>query len=278
MEEKLIQALDAFGITTKQAKVYLAVVRAGSLSVGDIAKTSKIYQQDIYKILPKLEEMGLITKTIDSPITVRAIRAENALKNLVAMKKQAAIERIAKMENTLQSIIIALSEWQKEEKTGTQEEPRFILLNGETDAMNVADELFEKASLQADLVLSLEILTLRAAKFRERFQNAADHGVKTRLIIEHPSRAEKIDAVAKLVTPKSNNFTAKFLMTKTPNSFQIIDHKEIWITGREKLPSGLPYVFWTNSADIGEVYEERFEKLWNDPKLVDIASGTLCSI
>ncbi len=271
MEDNLIKALEMFGLTTKQARVYIAVARAGSMSVGEIAKTSKIYQQDVYKILPKLEELGLIAKTIDKPIAVQATQAENALKNIVATQKQSVLERIAKMENSLKSIVDTIGEWQISGKTGTQKEPHFILLNGETEAMSVADELFEKASLQVDLILSLELLALRAAKFRERFQNAANHGVKTRLIVEHPLRSEKTSDMIRLVTPKSANFTAKFLPTKTPKPFQIIDHKEIWITGRERLPSGLPYVFWTNSADIGEVYEERFEKLWNDPKSVDIA-------
>ncbi len=271
MEEYLIKALEDFGLTTKQAKVYLTIVRAGSISVGEIAKISKIYQQDVYKILPKLEEMGLVTKTIDSPIIVRAIKAENALKSIVALKRKVALDKVERMENAIQRIIDAVSEWQKGENRDTKEESRFVLLNGENEAMNVADELFRKASLQVDLVLNLDLLTVRATKFRERFQTATSHSVKTRLIVEHPSKIEKIDAIVKLVTPKSKNFASKFLQTKTPKPFQIIDHRDIWITRREKLPSGFPYVFWTNSADIIEVYEERFEKLWNDPKSVDIS-------
>ncbi len=271
MESNLIRALDAFGLTTKQAKIYLTVVRAGHISVGEIAKISKIYQQDVYKILPKLEERGLITKTIGSPITVRAIKAENALKSLVSLEKKVALDKVERMEKAMQSIIDAIKEWQKGENKEPKEEPRFILLNGENETMNVADELFRKASLQVDLVLNLDLLTLRATKFRERFQTATNHSVKTRLIVEHPSRIEKTNAIVKLVTPKSKNFTSKFLKTKTPKPFQIIDHRDIWITRREKLPSGFPYVFWTNSADIIEDYEERFEKLWNDPKSVDIS-------
>ena len=58
MQEDLVKGLEIFGFTPNQAKVYLSIVGAGSSSVGKIAEASKLYRQDIYKIIPKLEKRG----------------------------------------------------------------------------------------------------------------------------------------------------------------------------------------------------------------------------
>jgi sugar-specific transcriptional regulator TrmB len=78
IQEDLAKDLAIFGFTLNQAKVYLTIVRAGSISVGKIAESSKLYRQDIYKILPKLQEKGLITKTLGAPIIVMAIPVKKA--------------------------------------------------------------------------------------------------------------------------------------------------------------------------------------------------------
>ena len=104
MQEDLIKELEIFGFTTNQAKAYLAIVRAGSISVSKIAEASKLYRQDIYKILPKLEKKGFITKTLGTPIIIKAVPVKKALKRLVLKERKNAIERITRMEANLAEI------------------------------------------------------------------------------------------------------------------------------------------------------------------------------
>jgi sugar-specific transcriptional regulator TrmB len=65
MQEDMVIKLAEFGFTTNQAKVYMSIIKSGSISVVKIAQNTKLHVQDIYKILHKLENMGLITRTVE---------------------------------------------------------------------------------------------------------------------------------------------------------------------------------------------------------------------
>ena len=97
-----------------------------------------------------------------------------------------------------------------------------------------------------------------------QFQTAANNGAKIQLLIE-ATEEEWRKSYAELAKPYTDEFTAKFITSKSPKSFQIIDRKEVWISVSKRSPSGIPCVFWTNDENIVFAYLERFEKLWNDP-------------
>jgi sugar-specific transcriptional regulator TrmB len=67
MEEDLVVKLESFSFTVNQAKVYLCIVQSGKTRVGQISKITQLHRQDIYKLLPKLEKMGLITRPSINP-------------------------------------------------------------------------------------------------------------------------------------------------------------------------------------------------------------------
>ena len=54
--------LSDFGLTHNQAKVYLAIAQLGLASVSQASKASNVRREDVYRIMPKLEKMGLIEK------------------------------------------------------------------------------------------------------------------------------------------------------------------------------------------------------------------------
>jgi sugar-specific transcriptional regulator TrmB len=271
MQEDLVKELAVFGFSENQAKVYLTILEAGSISVGKIAENSKLYRQDIYKILPKLEKMGVITKTLGTPIIIKSIPIEKALKNLVSTERKRALERIKRMEANLKQVSNAMSMLYETEDDSESEEPEFSLLTKENEITNRADLIFEKVETECNVDISLEILTKRAGKLRERFQNAAKNKAKIRLIIEAPSKNEKIKAAVERVKPNTNNFAAKLLLSKSPKPFHVIDRKEVWIsTSKKHRSSGLPCVLWSNGKNIVETYHERFDRLWNSPRATTI--------
>lgn len=52
------------GLTPKQAKVYLALVRFGPLRVAGVSRNSQVARPDVYQTLDKLQQMGLVEKII----------------------------------------------------------------------------------------------------------------------------------------------------------------------------------------------------------------------
>jgi sugar-specific transcriptional regulator TrmB len=110
MQEDIIFKLTNFGFTVNQAKVYLSIVNSGSTHVGKISKETMLHRQDIYKILPKLEKMGLITKTIDKPFRIKAVSVERALDNLISRERKKADDKISYLEISLSELMLSLQE------------------------------------------------------------------------------------------------------------------------------------------------------------------------
>ena len=67
--------LRRLGFEKSDAQVYLAMLGAKALTVAEIAKRALLHRPDVYKSLPRLTEMGMITRNIKGKRTV--FRAEH---------------------------------------------------------------------------------------------------------------------------------------------------------------------------------------------------------
>jgi sugar-specific transcriptional regulator TrmB len=268
MEKDLVRKLLDFGFSLNQAKIYLSIVQSGATCVSGITESTHLHRQDIYKIIPKLEKMGLITKTRDTPFIIGAIPLEKALNNLVSTERKKANERISSLEANLKELMNAIRKQQKEGKT--QGETRFILLTTDAQMKNMADFSFENARIGYDMVTSLELITLRMNRFRDHFQTLAKNNARTRLIIENRANEDLVKRTLEEIRPNMGDFAAKLIYKYSCTPYQIIDNKEVWISIKKVTESGFPSVLWTNCENIVKFREENFEKTWNDPQAISV--------
>lgn len=266
MQEDLVIKLSDFGFTVNQAKVYLSIVQSGSISANNISKIAQLHRQDIYKILPKLEKMGLITKTIGKPFMIEAIHVKTALHHLVSTEREKAKERISGLEANLEELINAL----KEQPEG-KEEARFTLLTTDETIKNRADLTFKNVKIEVDWVTNLELLLKPIMNyFHESLQTLVNNRAKTLLIIENLDDEDLVRQTIEKLGPNKGYFTAKLIGKTIFKHYQIIDHKEVWIATQQKTESGFPCILWTNDQNIVYVYEEYFKNTWNHSRAITI--------
>jgi sugar-specific transcriptional regulator TrmB len=267
MQKDLLKKLAQFGFTTNQAKVYLSIIESNSLSVAKIAQNTQLHVQDIYKILPKLEKMGLITKTIGKPVQIKAIPIEEALPCLVDAEKEKAQERIGHLEMNLKDLTDSIKESKVNE---LEEDICFVPLNTAKQIRNQAETTFGKVISSCDFIVNVDLikpLMCRLFQNIERFNNI---GVRTRLIIESPTSPEFARAILQKAMPKNVKLSAKFIRKAKPTPFYVIDQNEAWI-GMERLnEAGLPCVLWTNEKNIVQLFSDIFEYTWNRPNAIKI--------
>jgi len=274
MPKDLVKELAVLGLTSNQAKIYLAIVQAVTIAVSTVAESTKVHRQDIYKILPKLEKMGLIAKTIDKPFKIKAIPIETALNRLVINERKKETERINRLETTVRKLVRVVREQQKQQEI-TEEDIQFILLSTDAEIKSMGDNSFENARIGCNMVLSLELLEKRKYRFRDRFQTLAKNKSKTRLIIETPNNEKLAERIIEEIKPTNDDkFDAKLIHKEKPVPYYIIDRREVWISRKKKTDAGLPCVLWTNSRNIIQFREETFEKAWNSPEAITIYPKT----
>lgn len=259
MQEDLVVKLESFGFTVNQAKVYLSIVQSGKTRVGRISKGTQLHRQDIYKLLPKLEKMGLITKTIDRPFMIEAIPIDKALDTLISKERKKANEKISHLENNLKDVVNSL-----QEQPRTKEETRFTLLTTDETIKNRGHNSFKKLKKECLLVINIEHIKSPSMNyFRDFFQTIADNKAKTRLIIVTNDDEDTVKQTVEKIAPITGQFTAKSINKTTCKNYQIIDNKEIWIATQQKTETGYPCMLWTNDQNIIDVYKENFKKAWN---------------
>ncbi len=262
MQEDLITKLSSFGFTVNQAKVYLCIAQAGKTSVGRIAKNTSLHRQDIYKLIPKLERMGLITKTIDKPFMIEAIPVERALQGYIEIERKKAEEKVGQLENNLKDLVSAI-----QTQPQTKEEARFTLLTTDEAIKNKGKSIFEKDRKEFLLVATMEQISYPSLRFFHEFlQIIADNNAKIKLLLVSKDKETEIQEALKKVAPDKGEFAVKCVDKSSCRNYQIIDSNEVWIGTQQKTQTGYPSILWTNDQNIVEAYKEIFKKAWNNPK------------
>jgi sugar-specific transcriptional regulator TrmB len=263
MQEDMVIKLAEFGFTTNQAKVYMSIIKSGSISVVKIAQNTKLHVQDIYKILPKLENMGLITRTVEKPVQIKAIPVEKAFTQLVSIEKEKAQKRISYMERNCKHLIDSIQKFQFLETNN--EDAIFVFLTTAKQIKNQAEVSFGKASLTCDLVINLDLIKPLMSRLSENFQTYNNLGVKIRLIIESELPIEDTLLILEKYLPKHANLTAKYVHKTQPLPYYVFDKNEVWISMEEETEKGLPRVLIANGKNIVQFFQESFDEAWNKP-------------
>jgi sugar-specific transcriptional regulator TrmB len=262
MQEDLVAKLANFGFTVNQAKVYLSIAQSGKTRVGRISSGTQLHRQDIYKLLPKLERMGLITKTIDKPFMIEAIPIDEALETLISKEKEKANERISHLENSLKEVIAAI-QMQPEIK----EEAQFTLLTNDEAIKNIGRLIFKRKRKNFKIVASMEQITKPGLHyFREFLQIIADHEARLKLIIVAAEDKEEVRQIVEKIAPNNGQLKVKLINNCVCKNYQVIDNRGVWISTQKKTEAGFPCLFWTNDLNIVATYRENFEITWMNPK------------
>src|SRR5690554_3980552 len=101
-----VEVLMSLGLTGRQARVYLSLLKIGNGKAKTIADISLVNRQEIYRILDDLQQMGLIRKNITTPTTFTATPLSDIAKVLLTQKtvelssvRQKTKQLIKKLDN-----------------------------------------------------------------------------------------------------------------------------------------------------------------------------------
>jgi len=81
--EEQIQLLINLGLTSSSSKICLSLANSGPTTAQEISKNTQIAIQDVYRLLKKLTEIGIVIKNINIPTIYEAIPIEHIVEHLV---------------------------------------------------------------------------------------------------------------------------------------------------------------------------------------------------
>ena len=81
-ESEAVDAFERLGLTSYEAKVFIALHRLGSGTARDVASVTDVPRSQVYSVAESLEDRGLVEVQQSSPIRYRPVSIEEAQKTL----------------------------------------------------------------------------------------------------------------------------------------------------------------------------------------------------
>lgn len=255
------ETLSHFGLTRNQAKVYITVVRLGLASVGQVAKVSKVRREDVYRIIPKLEKMGLIERMLGTPTKIRATPIEDALSILVKQEQERAKRKVSELIAEKDAFLRRFNS-NKGKLRFEGEEAQFALLQGDL-IVNKIINMIRAAEKEIDVMTTRESAIRFAQTYTEQLEKAIKHGVRIRILSEMP---EYEDLLLKIVQNSTRRKTILELKCLDDLHCQciIVDYKQILIATSKEAILENSGSLWTNNESLVGIMQRNFEDSWHN--------------
>ena len=89
--EILLKTLVSLGLTEVDAEIYLLLATGGPQKGRNVAEVLKLYKQQLYRSLKRLQKKGVIHATLERPASFSAVSLEKILDSLIEAKKEQAL-------------------------------------------------------------------------------------------------------------------------------------------------------------------------------------------
>ncbi len=261
VHDEHIQALMDLGLSLLQAKIYLTLSSFENAPIKTISKASSIAKQDIYRIMPTLQKMGLVEKILAAPIRYQAI----PLKSGMAVLFQNKTKEYHELKNKTTSALNTLQERDAIEvfQNEPKDEEDQLLITSETTLLLKKLEK-ENRTAQKSIDTSGTWKELKPALYNYlqwEFRKIMKKGVKIRVITEEHEKDKSIQRTIKALE-KDPLFKIRYVTAPIMLRTAIYDKKHVNMylgTSSEDLVPSL----WSNNSRLVKIMSDNFEELWN---------------
>jgi sugar-specific transcriptional regulator TrmB len=282
-EETIRKALRDFGLTKKEADIYIFLAKRGVLKGGEISKQTKTQKALIYRILKSLQAKGFVESTLESPARFTAIPFENVIDlNIQAKQEEAA--RIAAQKRDL------LNYWQNIKRAGPEPPlEKFTIIEGNQRIYLKLSQMIGETRKQLSTVMTVQGLgnAYQFGLFDVGFVHPLKSQITFRFLTELTSRnINTMKKLLQLITDAKFNFegrTPELGLNLFPQ-MTIRDREEaiFFITTRANAPTARQdeVCLWTNCKSLVGAFSAVFEDLWRNStdvkkKIGEIETGKL---
>ncbi|MFH1452166.1 MAG: helix-turn-helix domain-containing protein [archaeon] len=233
------ERLQEFGFTRAEAKVYIALLKLGSVKVGRIIEKSGLQSSTTHNTLNSLIEKGFVTYILKSKMKIYQ-----------AVEPKLILEEYREKEEKFKEILPRLELIHK----FAEEEHSAEIYEGLRGVMTMMNELIEGTSPRDGyyfFAVDVSGLNKEVQKFFEVYDVKRK---AKKLIIKGLARKE-----LKPLFEKRKFLNVKYVDFPIPSNISICNNKMILISWEEK-PSGI----LINSKQIIESERKFFEELWKN--------------
>jgi len=240
--------LEKAGFTKGEIRVYLALLRLGETTTGDIIKKSKITGSKVYEILEKLIEKGLVSYIIKEKTKYFQASSPKRLLDYINKKE----EEIKNQKRDIEKVIPSLEEIQKF-KQKVQSSQIFEGYEGVKTVFNLILESLKPNEEYYAFSLGEELRNKNLMLF---LQNYHTKRIRKKVKVKIIATSKEKPLFKKL--SKLKNLQVRYYKNPVPLGVFIFKDYVATFTFKEK-----PTVFLIKSDQVSNSYKEFFVNLWH---------------
>lgn len=256
-----VETLCHFGLTTTQAKVYIATVRLGLATVGQISKFSRVRREDVYRILPRLEQMGLVERALGTPTKIRATSIEDALSVLIEHEQKDATQRITKLATEKEQFLKRFNSYDRS-SIPEKEEVNFALLCHRDSILAKISAMLKTARKEIDIVCSRTKLVQLVSSYADSLKKCTRRNVRIRMISGFREHGDSVPRIVEEYLSPKNSVDLKFA-DRSLSHYILVDLKEALIATTTEGNMAENPCLWTDNANLVGLLQRSFEDLWH---------------
>ena len=260
-EDKAVETLTGLGLTVLQAKVYLALAKSGKATVKDIAKKSNVARQDLYRITPRLLNLGLIEKHIDTPTKFKAIPIREAIDILIERRKKQTVQLEQESKQLMQYFTAPECAEPKDE------ESQFTITNDLQACQIKARKQAIAAKKSINIVTKWNFFLTYMPIVIEEYLKLLNRGVQVHIVTQVPKKTEVFPKQLDKIL-KHPNFELRYIPVPPTSIVAVFDEEEVNISlASDKTPIETG-ILTSNNANLIELSLNYFKMVW--------ATGAIC--
>jgi sugar-specific transcriptional regulator TrmB len=260
MEDELIQELEVFGLSEKEAHLYVMLLKYGAKTSGELAKMLNSYRMDVYRTLETLDEKGMIEVSTENPTKYAAVAIATAIDS--AIEKQAY--GLQWMETHKHHVITASKSLPQRSAGPTVDDfAKFKVIKGRANVVATV-ALFLKSAVH-DIVAIISPVALPIFSISGQLNYliaAANRGVRVRCITDIVP--QNLNAANEALT----NIELRHLEGYNGVQFLVRDAQESLTTIKldivHRARDADDVLFWTDNSEYAQHLEASFEYLWGN--------------
>jgi sugar-specific transcriptional regulator TrmB len=141
------ERLTTLGLTSYEAKAYLALIRRDSSTAAEVARLAAVPRQRVYDVLASLAEKGLASARAGNPVKYTAQDPEEAIRRLIETRR----EQLELLEDEAEELVAALTPAYREGLSQTDPLEYIDVLRDERVIRRRFDEL--QASVEREILV-----------------------------------------------------------------------------------------------------------------------------
>ncbi|MCW4005548.1 MAG: hypothetical protein NWF04_02970 [Candidatus Bathyarchaeota archaeon] len=260
--ESIVLILSELGLTTSEAKAYIALLQNGKSTIDTISKTTGIHRTNLYKIIQSLENKNLVERELKASATrYRAIPFCDGISMLLDRKRLHMSELTSKTKTA-----IAQFERLKQPAAGMTKKhdadsQYLTVVPRKRVIIEKQRKSIHKTALSIDIVTSKKRFSNVIEEFMDDFQLALKRGVTIRIATE-AHNIEKTTSGLLQTLQQNPNFEVRHIPSPINAIGGIFDNKEVCLILSPTTPFAASPALWSNNNCLIHITQTYFETHW----------------